>query len=174
MASDATDDLATDDVAHGWIATDEWMPTGSRPRFANERTYLYGYSVSRIVIKNPPQTARPGVRAARDFLHGARTTVLIWAFSTDCETSLKVSSPFLGSVRGIVVSWYRTSVWVFSKDCEESRTHPSGSFVASLLPRGTTTYEWGGMGSIRESSLVDSRPTDGPNDRDRRVTHSSS
>ena len=26
------------------------------------------------------------------------------------------------------------------------------------------------MGSIRESSLVDSRPTDGPNDRDRRVT----
>ncbi len=89
------------------------------------------------------------ISRAIDFLHRARTGV--WVFSTDCETSLKVSSPFLGSAR-FVVSWCRTSVWAFSKDCEESHTHPSGR---SLL----RSYEWGGMGSIGESSLVDSRTT---------------
>ena len=62
-----------------------------------------------------------------------------------------------------MVSWYRTSVWVFSKDCEESRTHPSGSFVASLLPRGTTTYStnggvWGPSASPH--SWTPSRTTD--------------
>jgi len=68
-----------------------------------------------------------------------------------------------------VVSWYRGIVLAYGYSVRivksHARTHPSGSFVASLLPRGTTTYEWGGMGSIRESSLVDSRPTDGPTDR---------
>ena len=148
------------------------MPTGSRPRFANERTYLYGYSVSRIVIKNPPQTARPGVRAARDFLHGARTTVLIWAFSTDCETSLKVSSPFLGSVRGIVVSWYRTSVWAFSKDCEESRTHPSVRFVRCFVASAGYYYvRMGGYG-VHPRVLTRGLPTDRRTERPRPTRHS--
>jgi len=63
-----------------------------------------------------------------------------------------------------VVSWYRGIVLAYGHSVRIVKSHapirPSGSFVASLLPRGTTTYEWGGMGSIRESSLVDSRPTD--------------